>query len=136
LYSDSEGGLRDSKIRLVVDSELEQIANVSFRANSNVSSLLNWRFNRSVSGLAAQPGLDWFSPKSEDDFSKLKIQTLVGAPERKIPDIYPDDVSVHVRLYALYQNAQDKTGPFGWGLSIIGWTPTQKTQLWIHEGAI
>lgn len=135
-YNDSEGGLRDSKIRLVVDAELEQIANVSFRKNSNVSSLINWRFNRSVSGLALQRGLDWFNPKTEDDFSKLKIQTLVGAPERKIPDIYPDDVSVHVRLYALYQNAQDKTGPFGWGLSIIGWTPTQKTQLWIHEGAI
>jgi hypothetical protein len=70
-----------------------------------------------------------------EEFAGVRIKAVIGVPERKIPDLYPDDLVVHARIYQLFKDAEARTGFIGWGLSIIGWVPAQTDQIWIHEGA-
>lgn len=135
-YSDQEGGLGNCDIKFVLDETLRHFLAKDFRQTVTVEQARGYRYSRSVLHSELGAEAKWRNGESGPELQALRVQTLVGTPERKVPDLFPESVCVHARLYALFVNADSKAEPIGWGISLIGWTPTKRTQMWIHEDAI
>jgi hypothetical protein len=130
-----DGPMEDLDCKLVVDENLDLIpisgAQEFLDRFENDNGIF---YNRSISNTDPSIKLDWKSGDTED-LERVKIRTVVGVPERKVPDLFPNSTVIHVRAFQLFEDALTRSGYIGWGLSFIGWVPPRSHTLWIHEGA-
>jgi hypothetical protein len=134
-YSSFEGGFEATGKKLVIDLDFaDRIVDVDYVRSISDAEFESWPMSRSVNFISPISLEKWRNLQNLENFKLASIKAVVGAGERKVQELCPDDVLIHCRVYKLYSDSNHSPGArASLGLSVIGWIPTTSDRLWIHE---